>query len=240
MYFCEKLKYLLNLNYFNMKTDMYAYELPDFDGDCFEGFWMKFSIFVNRFNWSPNDMLFYLITSLRGKALEYVSYLPSETVHDVSLLYSALKRRFGDNESAQICRMKLRNICMHENESVQEYVCRVEINVRKAFPGVTFELLVKLVTEYVLYGYPDSDVSYRIFIAEPLSIDTLIKEILWQEHCKRTFAIQTSTTLFSDNYTQKDKHTSSSDARVIKDRQCNLKCSYCKLVGHIRRECPKR
>ena len=53
-----------------MNTDMYiyAYEFSDFDGNYFEGFWMKISIFANRQNWSSNDMLYYLITPLRGKA----------------------------------------------------------------------------------------------------------------------------------------------------------------------------
>ena len=41
----------------NTGVYMYADELLDFDGNCFKGLWMKFSIFANRYNWSPNDML---------------------------------------------------------------------------------------------------------------------------------------------------------------------------------------
>ncbi|CAG2207312.1 JNK [Mytilus edulis] len=120
-------------------------DVPEFDGtELFEGFWMKFSIFTEGFNWSSSDMAFYLVTSLRGKALEYVSYLPHRDLYNVSVLYSALKSRFGDIETAQICRMKLRNITMLTSESVQEYVCRTEINVGKSFSEVgdsTFTIL---------------------------------------------------------------------------------------------------
>ncbi|CAG2185459.1 unnamed protein product [Mytilus edulis] len=159
----------------------------DFDGtELFEGFWMKFSIFAERFNWSSSDMAFYLVTSLRGKALEYVSYLPHRDLYNVSVLYSALKSRFGDIETAQICRMKLRNITMFESESVQEYVCRTEINVRKSFPGVNEDLLVKLITEYAIYGYPDGNIGYRVLTKEPSTVSELIKEILWQEHCRQS------------------------------------------------------
>ncbi len=86
-------------------------------------------------------MAYYLVTSLRGKDL-----------YSVSILYFAQKCRLGDIETAQICRMKLRNITMLTSESVQEYVCRTEINVRKSFPGVDEDLLVKLITEYAIYG----------------------------------------------------------------------------------------
>ncbi|CAG2252756.1 unnamed protein product [Mytilus edulis] len=162
-------------------------DLPEFDGtELFEGFWMKFSIFAERFNWSSSDMAFYLVTSLRGKALEYVSYLPHRDLYNVSVLYSALKSRFGDIETAQICRMKLRNITMLTSESVQEYVCRTEINVRKSFPGVNEDLLVKLITEYAIYGYPDGNIGYRVLTKEPSTVSELIKEILWQEHCRQS------------------------------------------------------
>lgn len=151
-------------------------DLPEFDGtELFEGFWMKFSIFAERFKWSSSDMAFYLVTSLRGKALEYVSYLPHRDLYNVSVLYSALKSRFGDIETAQICRMKLRNITMLTSESVQEYVCRTEINVRKSFPGVNEDLLVKLITEYAIYGYPDGDIGYRVLTKEPSTVSELIK-----------------------------------------------------------------
>ncbi|XP_071176204.1 uncharacterized protein [Mytilus edulis] len=162
-------------------------DLPEFDGtELFEGFWMKFFIFAERFNWSSSDMAFYLVTSLRGKALEYVSYLPHRDLYNVSVLYSALKSRFGDIETSQICRMKLRNITMFTSESVQEYVCRTEINVRKSFPGVNEDLLVKLITEYAIYGYPDGNIGYRVLTKEPSTVSELIKEILWQEHCRQS------------------------------------------------------
>ncbi|VDI23069.1 Hypothetical predicted protein [Mytilus galloprovincialis] len=75
---------------------------------------------------------------------------------------------------------------MFESESVQEYVCRIEINVRKSFPFVNEDLLVKLITEYAIYGYPDGDIGYRVLTKEPSTVSELIKEILWQEHCRQS------------------------------------------------------
>ncbi|CAG2254473.1 unnamed protein product [Mytilus edulis] len=75
---------------------------------------------------------------------------------------------------------------MLKSESVQEYVCRTEINVRKSFPGVNEDLLVKLITEYAIYGYPDGNIGYRVLTKEPSTVSELIKEILWQEHCRQS------------------------------------------------------
>lgn len=223
--------------------------LPTFDGNkSFAGFWMQFSIFADRHQWNNEDIVCNLCLSLRGKALEYASYLPSEIRSDSYTFYSSLKYRFGDMETPEMSRIRLRKVKKLEEESIQEYICRVEIMVRKSFPGIDNELHVRLTTEYSLYGYPDYDIALEVLTKHPLTVSELIREIMWQEHCKVEFHTETSKVATEhhneEKYEQRlnysDIHNLKTKINSVKTIFANRKCSRCKSFGHIRRICPQR
>ena len=247
--FCKRGRNSINFIMKNSFCDCTVYS-PTYNGNgSFEGFWMQFSIYAERYQWNNDDMVCNLCISLRDKALEYASYLPLDIRSNISTFYSAFKSRFGDNETPEMCRIRLRHVSKLANESIQEYVCRVEIMVRKSFPGITNDLHTKLTTEYSLSGYPDPDITFKVMVKQPLSVSELIREIMWHELCREEFNIKTpEVTSNNDDLCEQSLNDFPNVSRVkakvnfihLKNKHARRKCSRCKLMGHIRRVCPKR
>lgn len=231
----------------DIKTMTDSYSLQ-FDGTgSFEGFWMQFSIYAERNCWDNYDKVCYFLIALRNQALEYSAHLPIDIRTNIEKLYSSMKWRFGDNETPGMCRLRLRNVSKSEDESIQEYVCRVEIMVRKSFPGIDNNLLVKLTTEYALSGYTDSSVALNVMIKQPVNIGEIIEEMYWQELCKETFRKDTGNSKQHENLNSDfckrtcettDLHCVSS-IKKVRTSVKKIKCSKCKERGHVRRTCPK-
>lgn len=224
----------------------YNLHSPIYNGyTSFEGFWLQFCIFADRFQWTNDDMVSYFCLSLRDKALEYYANLPVESRNNILSLHEAFKCRFGDVETPEMYRMKLQNICKTIEETIQEYVCRVQLLVWKSFPGIDENLHVKLTTEYVLLGYGDSNIAFRVMIKQPSTVYELINEILWQQLCKENYQNKSK----GEIHNREDRHEKSPEdlkqqhnfstkkGKTVTNR---IKCSRCKSRGHVRRTCPGR
>ena len=118
--------------------------------------------------------------------------------------------------------------------------------LRKMFENLSQAQLtiVELTTEYSIKGYCDSDIGDRVLALKPSSVDQLIKELLLQEHCKSTLLKYTSEQhgekeFVTDSNTKSSGYKSKLTRDEVQAVRRDMKCSFCDIKGHIRKECPE-
>lgn len=175
-----------NLNVATSRCFEPKVSLPKFNGkEEWESFWVPFEFLAVKYNWNPKKQLEYLITSVEGEALKFVSHLPCAKRDDIYCLVSELKHRFGDNVLPETYRVMLQSVKKNSKQSLHEYAATVENMVSKAYPGMqNEELYATLCVEHFINGLTDPNIVYDVLTKRPQRLEEAIDLVMLHEGCK--------------------------------------------------------
>ena len=94
-------------------------------------------------------------------------------------------RRFNDHGLPATYRASLQCMKKQEEESLEEYACRVRRTVSRAYPGICdTELYEELIIESLVTGLQDSKLVYDVLTKKPKSVQEALDLMQWHETCQ--------------------------------------------------------
>ena len=120
------------------RSQVYQLHMPvpkmSFEGDHWNGFVTQFELVAKNFGWSEQIKLIQFALCLKKGAAEYYSILSSNKEKDFEWLKRRFQHHFGVVESAAATRMELLQIEQREDESLENYLARMQKLVITSFP----------------------------------------------------------------------------------------------------------
>ena len=160
--------------------------LPSFDGKGdWRSFRVKFSLLADRYHWDGPTQLSHLVSCLQEDAMFFMSRLAPQIRANLGQLMDALERRFGDHVLPETHRLSLQNLKKNAQESLQEYVARVQTLVSRAYPGLEgSELFNSMTIDHLVSGLQDPNLVYDVKTKRPTTIQEALDMIAWHECCR--------------------------------------------------------
>ena len=145
-----------------------------------KGDWDAFIIplerITKRYQWSEDEKLDQLSTSLRDAAARFAFSLPVDVRENYSLLRETLQERFGQKDPPRMQRIKLSSM-RQQSESNETFAEEIMQVTTLAYPGACREAREEYATEAFLKGYKNGELSYDVMNVEPKTLAEALKKI---------------------------------------------------------------
>ena len=105
-----------------------------FEGEHWIGFITQFELVAKNFGWSEAEKLANFAMSLKKGAAEFYSILSTRKEQDYEWLKNKFQHHYGGTDSATTIRYELLQTEQKEDESLEEYLARLQKMVVASFP----------------------------------------------------------------------------------------------------------
>ena len=105
-----------------------------FEGEHWIGFITQFELVAKNFGWSEAEKLANFAMSLKKGAAEFYSILSTRKEQDYEWLKNKFQHHYGGTDSATTIRYELLQMEQKEDESLEEYLARLQKMVVASFP----------------------------------------------------------------------------------------------------------
>ena len=213
------------------------------------------------YGWGQQEKCDRLLTSLRGKAVDFIMTQPRSLQHNFRELRAALERRFNRQEHPITARRQLNYLQQQEGESLGDYADRVFTKVAEAYPGADEELEQDLAKEAFLRGCRNKSAVYAAAEKYPETLQDALEEVQHSEVNLTAFgrgSMATRRVSFTGQEEKDRDAYSSSDeerrleklvAKLMKEweeersnvgqARSTIRCYKCGSYGHMARGCHK-
>ena len=144
-----------------------------FDGKTsWDSFIKPFQSLADACNWSTDEKLFRLCSSLRNDAAEYAFVqLPPQNLTSYELLEKSLASRFRERRTVTSYLSELENVKLDSKTKLTEYVATIRKLVLKGYPTADEMTRETIGLRYFLKGLPDQQMSVTVGMRDPRTID---------------------------------------------------------------------
>lgn len=237
-----------------------------FDGKSnWMSFKRKFKSYRQVLNWSETESKDYLLWSLEGKALDFVT-VSATKIEEYSFrkIVKKLESRFGVQELKETSKAKFRQACQKPDESLEDWADRVMTLATPAFVDLPEHHLKKEAIAKFCQGCCDKDAAKQVCFEQPSTMEEALNMVKHHQYISQAVdgKRQKKSADVSVNAVQ-----SPSEARVEqliasalkdfakklpKDSPTNLtppkpdqkgdakkkiRCFFCKRFGHMKKDC---
>jgi hypothetical protein len=126
--------------------------------------------------WSDEQLCMQILTHLKGKAADLLTYFSDITTVHLEELWDALFSRFGKHTSADAARQDLHNLRQKKEQSFASLGLDVEKLVRSAFPRANDETLEELMLDHFIKAIAHQHVRYQTRLVGPRDMAAAIEE----------------------------------------------------------------
>ena len=145
--------------------------------DTWNSFIYQFEETIRGRRWSNAKKLSYLRLCLRGKAVEFIRTRPQHVQGDYHLFKSALKERYGQEETPLGVRRKLMFMSQEENESVDDFGDRVLGLASKGYPFADPDVVETMAVDLFLRGCKDKQAAVFASEKSPQNLHDAVQAI---------------------------------------------------------------
>jgi hypothetical protein len=151
--------------------------LPTFSGDIdLKIFRQQCLIISNNNRWTNQQLCSQILTHLKGKALDLLTYFPDVTNITLEQLWEALGSRFGKTVSSEAARQELHCFKQKKEQSFSSLGLDIEKLVRTAFPGANMETWQTLMLDHFLKAIAHPHIRYQTRLVAPRNMSAAIEE----------------------------------------------------------------
>jgi hypothetical protein len=152
-------------------------QLPNFAGDTdLIVFQRQCQVIAVHNRWSDEQLCMQILTHLKGKAADLLTYFSDITTVRLEELWEALFSRFGKHTSADAARQDLHNLRQKKEQSFASLGLDVEKLVRFAFPRANDETLEELMLDHFIKAIAHQHVRYQTRLVGPRDMAAAIEE----------------------------------------------------------------
>jgi hypothetical protein len=152
-------------------------QLPNFAGDSdLIVFQRQCQVIAVHNRWSDEQLCMQILTHLKGKAADLLTYFADITTVRLEELWEALFSRFGKHTSADAARQDLHNLRQKKEQSFASLGLDVEKLVRFAFPRANDETLEELMLDHFIKAIAHQHVRYQTRLVGPRDMAAAIEE----------------------------------------------------------------
>jgi hypothetical protein len=203
---------------------------PTFNGNTtWSVFRRQFEIVAGHNRWSDREKSTYLITALKGRALDVLYGIPTSTTYEETL--QALEDRFGDQHFSAAYRCQLTTGTQKAGASLQDFATAIEQLAHRAYPTLPEDHIRRETGRAFAYGVKDSDIKIQLLLGG----EKAVNEALGQ-------ALELQAVLVAPRPHQNNTNTyrgNRSPPTRRKDAQ-QSGCWSCGEAGHFQSNCPMR
>lgn len=131
----------------------------------------QFDILAEINVWDYPTKSLYLAGSLKGGARALLNELDKEAQRDYDQLVSALNKRYGSAERAELFRARLQARVRGRDESLPELAQAIKKLTRQSYPSAPSSLTSVLALEHFIDAIPDGDIRMKLRESSPKSIN---------------------------------------------------------------------
>ena len=157
-----------------------------YDGNTkWSAFVCSFENMSRAYQWSQEEMVHRMLTSLRGDAHEFVfTSLSQQERSDYFMLRKAIQNRFQPRYTEDDYISKLENLKLRERDNVTSFTAMLKHLVSKAYPMVDGNAQEKLSLRYFFSAVEDDDAKFTVKWAKPKSLAEAEQLFVDYQHCK--------------------------------------------------------
>jgi len=159
----------------------------EFDGRvAWEAYQAQFELLARGQGWSAEDMALQLVASLRGPALEVLTYLTPGQRTSYVRVAEALQRRFGSSLQAEVYRARLKGRARQQGEPLPQLAQDLESLVRRAYPAASEEMVAVLARDHFVDALGSQQVQIYVKQAHPVDVQAALARAMEFEAFLRT------------------------------------------------------
>ena len=155
-------------------------KIPTFDGEVkWNTFFRQFETVARASNWSERDRLNNLLSSLSGKAAEFVFDLEGYILNDYRELVHHLQSRYQVVVTPETNQRLFYSRSLHKDENPREYAASLRTLILKAYqtgisPNIREDMLIKQFFD----GLQDDDAEYAVkYLQHPRTLEDAVNKI---------------------------------------------------------------
>ena len=194
-----------------------------FEGEHWIGFITQFELVAKNFDWSEAEKLANFAMSLKKGAAEFYSILSTMKEQDYEWLKNKFQHHYGGTDSATTIRYELLQTEQKEDESLEEYLARLQKMVVASFPDESKrEACSPFFVDAFMKGCRNKGAVLSAAEKHPKTLEEaykyvldathLRKAILGKKHVKKVKPVEADNRMETESLTS----TSSSDSREIR------------------------
>lgn len=227
----------------------------------------KFKSYRQVLNWSETESKDYLLWSLEGKALDFVTVSATKIErYSFRKIVKKLENRFGVQELKETSKAKFRQASQKPEESLEEWADRVMTLATPAFVDLPEHHLKQEAIAKFCQGCCDKDAAKQVCFEQPSTMEealNLVKHHQYisqavdgKKHRKNTEASVNAVQPTSEARVEQliasalkdfakrlpkgfttESVPTKTEQKVDTDKKNSVRCFFCKRFGHMKKDC---